>query len=365
MNAVKKLFKTKDIYDLKNTDALFVEAMRENFLYHFNNCEQYKKLIAAEKFDISDVKSVDDLHKIPVIPTLFFKSNSMYSTDRIRIRAASSGTSGRRSEVGFDIKSFRLGLKMVLKTFGYHRLLSVIPTNYIVLNYEPGELGASKTSYGTTYLALPLKRVYALINTPNGVRLNDNGIEKAVKAFSRSIFPARFVGFPAFLYFLCTMLKQKDLRLKFNRRSKVLIGGGWKQYEQVGKRELYGLVEETLGISEDNIREFFSAVEHPVCYCDCRHHHFHVPIYSRVIIRDTKTLLPVKNGEEGLLSFVTPFIRSMPLLSVVTDDIAVMHDAAECGCGIQSPYFEVIKRAGLKDIRTCAAGAAEMLGGQQ
>ena len=361
MDAVKRLFKTKDIYDLKNTDELFVEAVRENFLYHFNNCEQYRKLVTAEKFDICVVKSTDDLYKIPVIPTLFFKSNSMYSTDRIKIKAVSSGTSGKRSEVGFDTKSFMLGLKMVLKTFGYHGLLSVIPTNYIVLNYEPGELGASKTSYGVTYLAPPIRREYALINTPCGVELNKQGIEKAVDAYSHSIFPVRFVGFPAFLYFICTLLKQKGITFKLTRRPSVLIWVGWKQYERVDKRELYKLVEETLGITEANIREFYSAVEHPVCYCDCNRHHFHVPVYSRVIVRDVKTLLPVRNGEEGLLSFVTPFIKSMPLLSIVTDDIAVMHDAAGCGCGIRSPYFEVIKRAGLKDIKTCAAGAAEML----
>ena len=45
----------------------------------------------------------------------------------------------------------------------------------------------------------------------------------------------------------------------------------------------------------------------------------------------------------------------------MTDDLGVLHPGSDCGCGLSSPYLEIIGRVGMKDIRTCAAGAAELL----
>ena len=44
-------------------------------------------------------------------------------------------------------------------------------------------------------------------------------------------------------------------------------------------------------------------------------------------------------------------------------DVGLSGDASECGCGINSPFFEIKGRVGLKEIKTCAAGAAEILSG--
>lgn len=53
-------------------------------------------------------------------------------------------------------------------------------------------------------------------------------------------------------------------------------------------------------------------------------------------------------------------VKATPILSVMTDDLGILHDGG-CGCGIDSPYLEIIGRVGVKDIKTCAAGAAEIL----
>ena len=173
------------------------------------------------------------------------------------------------------------------------------------------------------------------------------------------------MGFPSYTYFLLKKLQERGLKFKLRKGSKILLGGGWKQFytERVEKEALYSLAKETLGIEENHIVEFFGAVEHPILYCDCPNHHFHVPIYSRVLMRDVKTLKPVKKGEVGLVNLITPMVKSMPLLSVMTDDLGVLHEGEKCGCGIRSPYLEIIGRVGLADIKTCAAGAADLLKG--
>jgi hypothetical protein len=56
-------------------------------------------------------------------------------------------------------------------------------------------------------------------------------------------------------------------------------------------------------------------------------------------------------------------VNATPILSVMTDDLGVLHDAGQCKCGIASPYLEIIGRVGLRDIKTCAAGAADYLNG--
>ena len=141
------------------------------------------------------------------------------------------------------------------------------------------------------------------------------------------------------------------------------MGGGWKQFEgqKVEKEELYRLAWSVLGIPEENCVEFFGAVEHPILYTTCRQHHFHVPVYSRVLIRDVDTLRPVPNGTVGLVNLLTPMAGSMPILSIMTDDLGVLHDGGTCPCGCGAPWLELFGRVGVRDIVTCAAGAAEYL----
>ena len=80
-----------------------------------------------------------------------------------------------------------------------------------------------------------------------------------------------------------------------------------------------------------------------------------------MLIRDVDTLEVLGNEKEGLVNLITPMVKACPILSVMTDDLGILHDGKSCGCGINTPYLEIIGRIGMKDIKTCAAGAAEIL----
>lgn len=365
----KKLFSYRNLYDINGTDALFIDAIKGSIKHHTANCPEYGDILSRHKFNYSVINSTEDLHMIPALPTLFLKSHSLFSIpyDKLLFKASSSGTKGKASKVGLDYKSSWFAFKMVWRTFSYYNLLSLRPTNYIVLGFEPSghnHMGAVQTAYGTTLAAPALHREYALKDTGNSYELNLEGIKNSLLKYEKQGHPVRFMGFPAYFLFMLEYLKDSGINLKLPAKSKVFLAGGWKQFftQKVDKHELYSLSEEILGISEENFRDFFGAVEHPVVYCDCKNHHFHVPVYSRVIIRDVKTLKPVPSGTAGLMNLITPLVGSMPLISIMTDDLAVMHDSHECGCGINSPWFEILGRVGLQDIKTCAAGAAELLG---
>ncbi len=368
MDYIKKLFTKQTLYDHKGTDKLFLKAVKMNVAFHLIHCPKYAAILTSRHFKLNQVKSYDDLYKLPPIPTLYYKTHRFYSIpeDKLLIKATSSGTKGKKSHIGFDVKGLLYGAHMVWHTARFHKLLSIKPTNYIVFGYKPAKNNhtvISKTAFGSTFFAPSIKRTYALIPTPEGYQLNLPDLKKSLIKYSQQPFPVRFIGFPAYLYFFLQELKDSGVRLKLHKASKVFIGGGWKQFyaEKVDKKALYSLIEEVLGIPETNCHEFFGAVEHPIIYCDCKNHHFHVPSYSRVIVRDINTLLPVENGTVGLMNFITPMMDSMPLTSVMTDDLGILHDGQECGCGITTPYFEIIGRVGISDIKTCAAGAEELL----
>ncbi|MCX5774997.1 MAG: acyl-protein synthetase [Firmicutes bacterium] len=367
MEARKKLFRYRKPYDVKATDDLFVTAMRKNAAFQYEHCPDYKRILDEQHFNPYEIKSMSDLADLPFIPTLYFKHHKLYSMPdrKMLIKVTSSGTSGMKSQVGFDIKSLLRGLSMVITVGKYHKLWSLRPTNYIIFGYEPNKnnhTAISKTAFGSTFFAPASSRTYALRNTKDGYKLDMEAMKQALIRHARKKQPIRTVGFPAYTYFLLKQLKEEGIKLHFPKGSKVTLGGGWKQFyaQKVDKEDFYALVEEVLGIPSKDCIEFFGAVEHPILYTDCRYHHFHIPVYGRVIIRDPDTMKPVSNGQIGIVNLLTPMVNSVPLLSVMTDDLGILHDE-KCPCGVDSPYLEIIGRVGIQDIVTCAAGAEDLL----
>lgn len=369
--AREKLFSYKKIYDQAGSEKLFVEAMRESIQHHSNNCAFYRKLLKAKGFRAEEIKTIEDCEKIPPITAEFFKHHEVLSVDRsqIEIHATSSGTQGQKSQIFLDKESVRLGTKMAIKAIKYHDFISLIPTNYLILGYEPKEgndMGNVKVALGMTRFAPAKEKVFALRPLGDRYEIDYFGIIEALKRFNRQRLPVRILGFPSYLYMLLDMMKASGEKpLKLNSRSLVLTGGGWKKFDDmaVNKQELYAMAEQYLGIPSKNCRDFYSAVEHSIAYPECEKHHMHVPIWSRVIIRDIKTLEPMGFNKPGFLSFVSPLVSSVPISSIIMGDIAVLKDGKNCGCGITTPYFEILGRAGRTKTRSCATAASEYIKG--
>ena len=87
-------------------------------------------------------------------------------------------------------------------------------------------------------------------------------------------------------------------------------------------------------------------------YVECEHHRFHLPSYARAVIRDTASLRPQPYGAAGFLNLLSPYITSSPAHSIVMGDLAVLHPAASCGCGLATDWFELLGRAGTSKSRT-------------
>lgn len=367
MSDTKRLFHQRDIYNTEKSEALFVRAMRENAVFQYLNCADYRRILDDFHFNPQSIQNFNDLVRLPFLPTLYFKHHRLESVPpgKQLIRATSSGTGGAMSQIGFDLRTLNTGRSMVFNVGKYHHLWSPKPVNYIIFGYHPtraNKTAVSKTALGFTFFAPARSRTFALEMTGSGYRLSWDRVTAALERCARSRLPMRTIGFPAYTYFLLRQLDEQGVRYQMPKGSLVTLGGGWKQFyaERVEKQDFYALTERVLGVDEQHIIEFFGAVEHPILYTDCRCHRFHIPVYSRVIIRSPDDFSPVPNGKPGLINLLTPMMHSAPLLSVMTDDLGVLHDEP-CPCGAPSPWLEIIGRVGVSDIVTCAAGAEEYL----
>lgn len=368
MDSTNKLFKWKNPYDILASNSVFIEAVRENFKFQYTHCSEYKRIMDEKNFCIESLQTINDLSKLPFIPTLYFKHHEMFSVpkNKLIIKATSSGTSGTKSKIGLDVKSALRGLRMVLKMAKHQKLFSIHPCHYLMLGYQPhksNQTSVTKSAKGSTLFAFALSKTYALTFQNGNYQLNLEAIIQKLIKLNKKKSTIRIVGFPSYTFFLLDELKKRNIFLKFSNKSKILLGGGWKHFyaQAVNKELFYELVQEVLGIEDYQIIETFSAVEHPILTMDCKCHHFHIPVYSRVLIRDPITLQPLPNGQVGLVNLITPMIQSCPVLSIATDDLGILHDGATCPCGNKAPYLEIIGRVGIQDITTCAAGAQQFI----
>ena len=370
MTAREKLLELENVYDQKGSSDVFMEAMRDCVAHHMANNDFFRKCMENANLKPEDLQTEEDLAKLPTIHANFFKKYEVLSVpmDQITEHVTSSGTTGQKSQMFFDKDSFDFGNAMVKNEFRYFGFLSDEPTNYLLFTYEPADvsskLGTAKTDMGLLSYAPVNETFFALRYNGVGHDFDVYGTIDALREYEKQGLPVRIFGFPSFLYFTVKQMKDMGLKpLKLNSKSMTMLGGGWKGYadKQIQKSELYALVEEMLGIPEANCRDGYGSTEHSVPYFECPKHRFHIPVYSRMLIRDVNTLEPLPYGQAGFANFITPQLLSVPAVSVLMGDMAMLHDASECGCGINTPFMEILGRAGTSKGKSCAITASELL----
>ncbi|MBT3236963.1 MAG: acyl-protein synthase [Bdellovibrionales bacterium] len=352
-------------------EALFLSAFKEIVQWHYRRSPLFASMINASDIDLDTIDREEQLWQIPPLLASFVKRYELLSVDRkeISLHLTSSGTSGEHSQVYFDQWSIGVAQTMVDKIFSYNKWVETdTKCNYLLYSYQPEESSKLGTAYTDNFLCkyAPINSVhYALrLKGGGGHHFDLFGVIDRLQQFSQQGLPVRIFGFPSFLFFTLQQMEQQGIPpLKLHPDSLVFLGGGWKGYaeQQVSKGELYSLAHRMLGIPAERLRDGFGSVEHCIPYIECRHHNFHQPVWSRVVIRDVKSWKPLGFGKVGQLNFISPYITSMPLISVLMGDLAVLYPGSSCPCEIDSPYFIIKGRASVKSGRSCAVAAAELL----
>lgn len=369
--ALDQLMALQDMYGAgPEHDAAFLGAMQEAVAWHLEHCAPYRELARRDGFTLSDLENLEDLVKVPHVFINVFKQYEILSIPRkaIALHLTSSGTTGQKSQVFFDQRSMARGLDMVNR--GYEAMGMVrqdLPTNYLVFAYDPEEaknVGTAFTDSNLTKLA-PKHHSYHALRWDEALQTFTFRIDEAIatlQAYAEEGKPVRFIGFPAFLHRLISVMRDRNLqKLKLGPDSYVLTGGGWKtsESEKIEPEQFIAEVEEYLGLPGSNIRDGYGMVEHGVPYLQCEHHRFHVPTFSRACIREVSTLEVLPPGEVGFLHLMTPFNLAMPTHSLLASDLATMD--LNCHCGRPTPTIEIKGRAGTRKNKGCAISASQLL----
>ncbi|MER7402182.1 acyl-protein synthase [Streptomyces sp. NPDC000070] len=350
-----------------DTDSLFVAAMQEINAWHVARSPLYRA--AWEKAGSPVPGSTQELDALPYLHVNLFKRHALGSVPDadVALRLTSSGTGGERTEIGFDAWSIGSAQRMDAWTL---KALGLIdpdrPANYLVCGYEPDPRLTIGAAHGLNELcdfAPVASVVHALRNTGGGHEFNPMGSVDALLDYAARDEPVRVVGFPAFVYAVVERMRQMGVPpLRFPEGSLVLTGGGWKGHADraITKPAFREAVRNGLGIRDDRIRDCYGSVEHCLPYIECANHHFHVPVWSRCVVRDVRTLEPLPYGNPGYLHFISPYITALPAHSILMADLGTLHPPGTCE--VDTPWFDVHGRAGMRRNRNCAVAAAELLG---
>jgi len=350
-------------------EQLFNAAMRELTLYHCEYSPGYQRWLAMNGLDWSELDKLTDWARLPLIFANYFKHHLLLSrpgTDTLEL--TSSGTTGQKSRMCYDTRSIGAAQYMVDRIFAYYSWDNLQqPCNYLLSNYEPIGVTTLGTAYTDQFLCkyAPINQVcYVLRHNGISHEFDPFGAIRSLQDFSEQGLPVRIFGFPSFLWFILEQMKAMNMpSLRFHQDSLVFLGGGWKTHNDhaIPKAELYARLGNQLGIAESRCRDGYGAVEHPVPYIECANHHFHIPSYARVYIRHSANMAIQPYGEPGFLHLISPYITSSPAHSIVMSDLAILHRATDCSCGLATDWFELLGRAGTHKSRSCAMAASELL----
>lgn len=353
-----KLFAFDAYSSGKESDAIFMQALRDELVFHYENNEMYHKFCVRKSFNPYGVFHLEDIPfvSVSVFKNLGGKLNSV-SDDEIKFKLQSSATSGVPSTIVVDkITSKRQSKAMV------HVIQHFIGRHtkpFLIMDIDPRSqyrnlLGARFAAV-SGYLKFANKVGYFLKADKNNVSYFD---VQAMKDFLTEIGdqPVVLFGFTYILYAnVLRNIKESHISLKLPAGSKIIHIGGWKKLEseKISKELFNQKLAGCFGIKPVDIIDIYGFTEQMgLNYPDCMDGWKHTSNYSRVIVRDPITHEVLPAGKEGMLEFITPVPHSYPGNVVLTDDMGVIAEG-NCPCGLKGTRFKVTGRMKKAEVRGC------------
>ena len=338
-----------------NSDSLFLSAMSQSLIFHYENSDIFKQYCIKKNFNPYDDFT---LNEIPFIPSNIFKKLKLSSVDKNEIikTVHSSSTTGKTpSTILIDKITSERQQKIIISILS--NFIGKNRKSFLILesknNVSTGDEMSSRSS-AVRGLTPFMKNLEFILK--NDLTLNFENMNKL--KFEVTIDHAIF-GFTWILYlFIEKYQNDKNIKELFSKLNKPLIlhSGGWKKLQniKISKTEFNQKVSDFFKTEPNNVIDFYGLVEQlGTIYPDCEYGFKHVPNYSHIIIRDIHTLEPVENGNRGFIQILTPIPHSYPGVSILTDDIGKIVSVNSCKCGRQGICFKFLERLKTADLAGC------------
>lgn len=284
--------------------------------YVYHNVEFYRKKMQSIGMLPSDIKSIEDITKLPFTTKDDLRDNYPFglfavpNSEIVRIHA-SSGTTGKATVVGYTRRDLDIWSECVARCL---TMAGVSKDDVIQVAYGyglfTGGLGAHAGAEKIGATVVPM-------STGNSKKLTTMMVDFGATAIACT---------PSYLLYISEVLEQEGLLDKIKLKSAICGAEPWtEQMREELEKRLNITAHDIYGLSE---------VMGPGVACDCKFHKgLHVcedHFYPEVL--DTKTLTPVADGVLGELAFTTLTKEGIPLIRYRTKDLtSIYHDTCDCG----------------------------------
>lgn len=344
----------------EENDKLFVQALQEELIFHFEHNEMYRRFCQRKGFD--PYQAIESLKSIPPVAVSVFKDLGFklasVPKEELTLALQSSATSGIPSTVVLDKVTSKRQAKAMVKVIS--AFIGSERKPFLIMDIDPRSadrrlLGARFAAV-TGYLKFASKTGYFLKANEQGISYFDvEGIQQFVNELPVDQ-PVVVFGFTYILYqnVLKTIL-QSDVKIQLPKGSKIIHIGGWKKLEseKVEKHLFNQQLADVFSIEPVDVIDIYGFTEqmglnYPDCECGCKH----VSSYVRVVVRDPITREVLPDGKEGMLEFITPVPHSYPGNVVLTDDMGYI-EPAPCPFGRTGQRFRIVGRMKKAEVRGC------------
>jgi long-chain-fatty-acid---luciferin-component ligase len=396
-----------------------LKAIKYTFSHHYALNPFYRKYSDTRGVTPDDIKTYDDLEKIPLLPDLTFKQHpsgvefahwiaSVYTgelptvvidapdptfDDIINAFNAvglavflSAGTSGRHTVIPRDARTYSICEYGASKTALYMLGDGFLADHSLALSPNPAQsnLWVAKgpafvsdlcedTFHGLDFQITADSAIEHMSkngqnkNVPLSPQVRAQKIsENAIKWFERydkTTDTISMAAFPFLLLEIMDALEREGKSFEFGERGAVLTGGGWKISEEkrISPADFWKRVEEMLGIPETRCFDMYGMVEMNMAVFTCSEgHYFHVPYtWLKPLVLD-KGLAPAGYDEWGRFAFLDGLAWSYPGFIMTGDEARMLEHCPVCDR--PGPVLEPeVKRAPSEEVRGCAEELRRLL----
>jgi len=416
------LVKPKDIFriPLPEAEKLQFSCIKQAFLHHYNNNTFYHRFCKQHAITPEDIKTNQDLMKIPLIPDKFFKDypagkdfavwlaniytgklphitikqNKPTYDDVIKafyeagvIVSYSSGTGGRytfipRNQQTFLNAEYALAKTVITMAYplwkydSYGYLLMPHPKKNFIFAGKALEVyydavkdvtSAIDREVTTELVQITMghrkglkSSIIRYLSYRQAKKMIDNIIawlEKHDKAHDT----ITLLGAPYILYSVMEKLKREGKSFDFGERGGIANGGGWKGIRNMTHEEFRKEIKNVLGIPGKFVLDVYSMVEGNGWMIHCPEgHYLHIPYaHYKPLVLDAENK-PVADGEWGRFGFLDGISTSHPSFIVTGDEVKILKHCPVCDR--PGPVLEPqVRRVKGEDVRGCAEEVRRML----
>ena len=284
--------------------------------YVYHNVEFYRKKMQAVDLMPGDIKSIEDIVKLPFTTKDDLRDNYPFglfavpNSQIVRIHA-SSGTTGKATVVGYTRHDLDVWAECVARCFS---MAGVDKNDIIQIAYGYGLFTGGLGAHGG---AEKIGATVVPMSVGNSKKLTTMMVDFGATAIACT---------PSYLLHISEVLEAEGLMDQIKLKAAICGAEPWteKMRHEIEAR-LHVRAHDIYGLSE---------VMGPGVACDCEFHKgLHVcedHFYPEVL--NSATLTPVNDGETGELAFTTLTKEGIPLIRYRTKDLtSIDHSRCECG----------------------------------